>query len=281
MSGIETVIKVIDYIEEHLSEKQDLGTIAAALNYSKYHLHREFKNAVGLTIHDYTNRRQMTEAAKLVAFSKMSFTDIALLAGYESHQAFTNAFKLLYKKTPSQFREGEIFYPLQLKFELGKTGEMFKNKNAVDADIRFATEDDIPAWTNFIRQVIDGFPYMDEQEHIKVLKENIAKKQVFILTDGDTAAGGMIFERKSGDIGFFGIHPLYKNKGLSKLFFEKLLEELNGEKPISVTTYREGDKADTGQREEFKRLGFADAELMTEFGYPTQRLILKKGDFDG
>ena len=51
---------------------------------------------------------------------------------------------------------------------------------------------------------------------------------------------------------------------------------------ISITTFREGDKADTGQREEYKRLGFAESELLTEFGYPTQRLILppkqEKGD---
>ena len=43
---------------------------------------------------------------------------------------------------------------------------------------------------------------------------------------------------------------------------------------ISITTFREGDKADPGQREEYKRLGFAESELLTEFGYPAQRLIL-------
>lgn len=43
---------------------------------------------------------------------------------------------------------------------------------------------------------------------------------------------------------------------------------------LSITTFRQGDKADTGQRAEYKRLGFAEAELLIEFGYPTQRLIL-------
>lgn len=277
MRKIEKIINIIDYVEGHLSERLDLDVIAGALHYSKYHLHREFKTAVGLTIHDYAKRRQITEAAKLVAFSQKSIMEIALLAGYESHEAFSNAFKLMYKKTPTKFREDEIFYPLQLKFELKGTFEMLKGKNIEKEDIRFAKEEDIPAWVDLIRLVIDGFPYMDEKEHIETLKKNIEQKQVLILTDTGTVVGGMIFERGTGNIGFFGVHPLYKNKGLAKLFFEKLLGELNEENSISVTTYREGDKADTGQRAEFKRLGFADAELLIEFGYPTQKLVLKNG----
>ena len=39
------------------------------MGYSKYHLHRIFSDAVGLTIHDYVQRRQLTEAAKLLVDS--------------------------------------------------------------------------------------------------------------------------------------------------------------------------------------------------------------------
>ena len=40
-----------------------------------------------------------------------------------------------------------------------------------------------------------------------------------------------------------------------------------------MTTYREGDKADTGYRNLLKQLGFAERELLVEFGYPTQRFV--------
>ena len=43
---------------------------------------------------------------------------------------------------------------------------------------------------------------------------------------------------------------------------------------ISMTTYREDDKADTGHRDILKQLGFAERELLIEFGYPTQRFVL-------
>ena len=49
---------------------------------------------IGLTIHDYAKRRQLTEAAKLLVFSAKPIIGIALMSGYESQQAFTDIFKL-------------------------------------------------------------------------------------------------------------------------------------------------------------------------------------------
>lgn len=43
---------------------------------------------------------------------------------------------------------------------------------------------------------------------------------------------------------------------------------------IYTTTFREGDKADIGHRDLLKQLGFAERELLMEFGYPTQRFVL-------
>ena len=114
--SIEKIISAIDYIESHLSEKTDLDVVASAVHYSKYYLHRTFTTSVGLTIHDYIQRRKLTEAAKLLVFSDKSILEIALIAGYESQQAFTNIFTAMYKQPPNKYRENEKFYPLQLKF---------------------------------------------------------------------------------------------------------------------------------------------------------------------
>lgn len=61
---------------------------------------------------------------------------------------------------------------------------------------------------------------------------------------------------------------------------QKAVEELLKDVPISITTFREGDKADLGYREVFQKLGFAEAELLIEFGYPTQKFILRKENFE-
>ena len=52
----------------------------------------------------YIQRRQLTEAAKLLVFSKKPIIEIALIAGYESQQAFTSIFKSMYKQTPLEWK---------------------------------------------------------------------------------------------------------------------------------------------------------------------------------
>jgi len=78
----------------------------------------------------------------------------------------------------------------------------------------------------------------------------------------------------TGNIDFLAVHPQYRHLGITKLFLDKLADELLYGKEITLTTYRAGDKADTGWREEYRRLGFAERELLVEYGYPTQRFVL-------
>lgn len=96
------------------------------------------------------------------------------------------------------------------------------------------------------------------------------------MKDRGSAIGIMLFSYENGSIDFMGSHPLYRKKGVPKAMLDKVMKELLKGKEISITTYREGDKADTGYRKEIKGLGFAEAELLVEYGYPTQRFILQQ-----
>ena len=42
--------------------------------------------------------------------------------------------------------------------------------------------------------------------------------------------------------------------------------ELMKGRELRITTFREGDRAETGDRRGMKGLGFAEAELLVEFG---------------
>ena len=75
---------VIDYIETDLDYKLDLELVSQAVHYSKYHLHRMFSNTVGMTVHDYVQCRQLTEAAKFLVFSDKPIIEISYICGYES-----------------------------------------------------------------------------------------------------------------------------------------------------------------------------------------------------
>ena len=275
----ESIAAAVEYIESHLDEKVDLKLVADAVHYSKYHLHRIFSGTVGLTIHNYTQRRRLTEAAKLLAFSEKPIMEIALEAGYESQQAFTGAFTAMYKQPPRRYREGKRFYPLQLPFHPGENRTV--PRGATAWEIAYALEKDIPCWMELVRQVIGGFPHLYEEEYLPVLREQIRRRQALILKDGASAAGILLFSREMNTIGFFGVHPFYRNLGVPEALLDRVLAELGRDCEVSITTYREGDRADTGQRRAIMALGFAEAEMLVEYGYPTQRFVLKRGGVFG
>lgn len=269
--SIISIEAVIDYIESHLDGKLELETVAEAVHYSKYHLHRLFTETVGMTIHDYVQRRQLTEAAKLLVFSDKPIIEIAFICGYESQQSFSLAFKAMYKSPPAEYREEQSFYPLQLRFILHRRTTAME---FTIQDIRLAEKKDIVDWMNLMRLVIDGYPVMDEDDYLAKLEESIDEKRALVLREGDILIGAMAFTYSPGSIEFLGVHPQYRNRGLQKVFLDALLEIYLPGQEISTTTSREQDKADTGHRDMLLQLGFAEKELLTEFGYPTQRFVL-------
>ena len=265
---------VIDYIENNLDGKIDLETIANEIHYSKYHLHRMFTSTVGMTIHDYVQRRQLTEAAKLLVFSDKPIIEIAFICGYESQQAFSSIFKSMYKIPPAEYRDNCEFYPLQLRFTLHRNTS--KTELTKD-DICVAEKADVSAWMDLMRLVIDGYPVMDEADYLSKLITAINEKRALVLKENGVLIGAMLFSYQSGCIDFLGVHPQYRKQGIQKLFLDALMEIYLPGQEISMTTYREGDKADTGYRNLLKQLGFAERELLVEFGYPTQRFVLSPG----
>ena len=268
VTDIETVI---EYIERHLDGKLDLDKIAQAVHYSKYHLHRLFTSTVGMTVHDYVLRRQLTEAAKLLVFSDKPIIEIAMICGYESQQAFSSAFKAMYKQPPAQYREHGTFYPLQLRFTLCQNAA---DKSLGADDIVLAEMNDIPAWMNLMRLVIDGYPVMDEDDYLRAITAAIREERALVLKDNAFLIGAMVFSIRTGSIDFLGVHPQYRHSGIQKLFLDALMQNQLPGREISMTTYREGDRADTGHRHLLRQLGFAERELLMEFGYPTQRFVL-------
>lgn len=268
---LQSVRAVIDFIETHLDGKLDLERTAAAVHYSKYHLHRTFTAVTGMTIHDYAVRRQLTEGARLLAESDRPVLEIALSCGYESQQAFTAAFKEMYKLPPARYRAQGVFYPLQLPLCLEEQGNLSELSGQ---RIRLSKETDIPAWLELARQCVDGYPCLDERDYLRWLRKSIREGQALILKDGDMVLGALGFSRETGTIDFLGIPPQHRKWGTAELFLRELADRYLPGREISMTTYREHDRADTGWRAGLKRLGFEEREKLVEFGYPTQRFVL-------
>lgn len=265
----QAISTALAYIETHLEEKMTLEDVAETVHYSPFYLHRLFRQSVGMTLHDYVQRRQMTEAARLLAFSQRTILEIALSCGCESQQAFSGIFKALYKQSPAEFRARKTFYPLQLSIclEIEPIRKPFTLSNIVPAGL-----EDIEDWMSLLRSNVDGFPGLNEAEHRESLQQAILDQRAWILRDGSILLAAMGISYAQSSIDFLAIRPEFRKQGIAELFLKKLQKELLTGREISTTTYREGDRADTGYRAALLNLGFVEREFLVEYGYPTQRL---------
>ena len=112
------VHEAILHIEANLGEEIDLPEVAEQAGYSVFHFGRIFQGVTGETVMDYVRKRRLTEAAKALVQTNRRILDIALDWQYDSHEAFTRAFKRAYGVTPGIFRRRRIFVPLRMPLSL-------------------------------------------------------------------------------------------------------------------------------------------------------------------
>ena len=95
--------RVLDYIEEHLEEKLTNAQLADIAGYSEYHFLQLFKVHTGETVMEYICRRRLFRAMdEIVAGGRI--IDVAFKYGFESHSAFSRAFKREFGFSPSLLR---------------------------------------------------------------------------------------------------------------------------------------------------------------------------------
>lgn len=97
--------KVLAFIGKNLDEELDLSQLSQIACFSKYHFHRLFTAYTGLSLQQYIRWLRLKRAAhQLVVEKDKTIIDIAIHAGFESHEAFTRAFKQACGIVPSEFR---------------------------------------------------------------------------------------------------------------------------------------------------------------------------------
>lgn len=125
MENLELLARALEYMENHLQEELRTENVAAACFCSRSTLEKRFHYVNHLSVREYLIRRRMTLAAKeLWEKPKARIMDVALEYGYNSHEAFTRAFKQIWNCKPSEFRErhrySELFPRLSVSLEEGE-----------------------------------------------------------------------------------------------------------------------------------------------------------------
>jgi AraC family transcriptional regulator len=92
------------FVESHLPEAITLDDVAERSGVSRFHVTRAFGVATGRSVMGYMRARRLTEAARKLAAGAPDILSVALDAGYNSHEAFTRAFRDLFGTTPELVR---------------------------------------------------------------------------------------------------------------------------------------------------------------------------------
>ncbi|MBN1825511.1 MAG: AraC family transcriptional regulator [Candidatus Eisenbacteria bacterium] len=99
------MLRVLVHIQRNLDRDLSLEELARIACFSPYHFHRIFRGMTGETLAVHIRRIRLERAALRLATTRRAILDIALEAGYESHEAFTRAFGAMTGLSPSRFRE--------------------------------------------------------------------------------------------------------------------------------------------------------------------------------
>lgn len=99
------LLRAEQYLAEHLDEPLDPSALAAAASFSLHHFHRIFRAQLGESVMQHVRRLRLERAARRLRTSDLRLLELALEAGYESHEAFTRAFQAQLGLSPSEYRE--------------------------------------------------------------------------------------------------------------------------------------------------------------------------------
>jgi AraC family transcriptional regulator len=106
MSSTDTFSTFVDSLASHLDDHEVRGgDLAARMYLSRSHFDRLVAAASGETPGRFRRRVLLERAAYRLLTSATGVLDIAVEAGYSSHEAFTRAFTRAYGVAPSRWRE--------------------------------------------------------------------------------------------------------------------------------------------------------------------------------
>lgn len=126
--------RLVDLVEQHLTEEIDVTALARTLGTTEYHLRRMFSSLAGMPLSEYVRRRRMTVAAADVVRGRDDLLTIAVRHGYGSTEAFGRAFRAVHGAGPGDVRRhgGPLRTQPQLRFRLTVEGSTPMDTRIVD-----------------------------------------------------------------------------------------------------------------------------------------------------
>jgi AraC family transcriptional regulator len=126
-------MRVIEYIDSHLTQALPLETLAAVANLSPFHFHRLFTAMTGETLADCIRRRRLESAATLLLnHPRRKVLEVAIQTGFGSTEVFARNFRKHFGCSASEWRRGAWRKTSTLRMEQlqGSQQQMRKKRHA-------------------------------------------------------------------------------------------------------------------------------------------------------
>jgi len=110
-NSTERFSQVLGLIDQQLDDQKlatdlNLENLSAEVGLSKYHFHRWCSLCFGVPVMTLLRQLRLKRAAYQLAYRpQLSILDIALQAGFASHEGFSRAFRRTFAQNPSGFRQ--------------------------------------------------------------------------------------------------------------------------------------------------------------------------------
>ena len=145
-------------------------------------------------------------------------------------------------------------------------------------EVEFGKVSYIDSWMTLVRKVSWNFPGLETEEgiidHRNTVLKFISKNQAICVRENNRVIGVLLFSRYHNMICCLAVDPDFRRQGIASMLLEKALQELDRNRDITVSTFREDDEKGRAPRSLYKKFGFKECELTVEFGYPNQVFVL-------
>lgn len=79
------ILQIADYIHEHLAQEIKIAELAELTRMSHFHFSRLFKQAIGVSPHQYVVQQRLERAKHLLKTTELPVMEIAISCGFSSH----------------------------------------------------------------------------------------------------------------------------------------------------------------------------------------------------
>ena len=141
--------------------------------------------------------------------------------------------------------------------------------------LRYITRNDECQILSMMELVKDDFAGYREQEFLEAVYKAIDHDEAIMEEEDGRIAGLLMCSRKEKELTFLAVHPEFRKKGVAKRLIGKMTEWFTTGDTIFVVTFQEEDPKGTPARACYHSCGFVDAEKLTVFDYPCQKMLLQ------